>query len=907
MSGRILIVLSMERLSVSAEIDAHVTPDRFAPPRIGSRYIPRTDLLKKLWRDRHAKLTLVTGSPGFGKTSLLAQWRQELMKQGSRICWLSLSADEDGLAPFTAHCLAAMEQLGVPFDEDLLLISEGSGQIDRAVAAMVNALAAQDDDLYLLVDDYHCIQDPRVHRFLQKLIDHNPGNLHVTLASRAIPPLSLAKLRVMGQVAEIECADLPFSLTETRSFLSHSLGSAKLSAGQSMEIHNLTKGWPASLQLLSIMLKQKPAGEIDIAEMDWGASDLHTYLTEEVIGSLSPDVAGFMEILSLCRRFNASLARTMTERSDAEAMIARIEQDNLLIVRDESNDRDPWFRFHPMLNDFLRTRLARHPATAIQEFHRRASRWFDARDMIVEAIGHAAQGDDPVFAASVAQRVTPDMWRLSQMGALHRLVNALPLSAIASHPKLLYFCSITLAFVGASAQAAALDSYFPEQQDSTGQFRRTLLQATIALRRDDTDRALGLVDGLVAPDEASSFERHLLVGAQTIGLAGAARFDEAYALVDRHATRLQEPHDGMALLALDGRAMALLLQGRFAEALPLLEDLYQRSLAHDTPGSASGDLLGVNIAYALCELNRLDEARAILANRQQNIRRAFTQFMIFGSLSEVRLERRRSNKDALTAIEAQLETFRSFDLDRGIANLLFLRLEIEIEERSANAARATLRQLSEVQKRNANARGIFTEIRIISHCARARLALFDQQIDAARDEAEAAWPLAEAMDHGRWLVALDLLQARIAEAGGDLDRSQHHFECALARGEKLGLVRTFLDEGEPAARLLGKISAAKQRDATMVAYIGMLRDGFEREQRTSASPRTGSEDTSPLSPREEEIIRLLGANMSNKRIASTIGISIETVKWNLKNIFQKLGVSSRYHAVTWARQHELID
>ncbi len=906
MSNRTIIVAPMESRPASTEAGTTV-PDCFVPPRIGSRYIPRTDLLKKLWRDRHAKLTLVTGSPGFGKTSLLAQWRQELMKQGSRICWLSLSIDEDGLASFAAHCLAALEQLGLQLDEDLLLISEGTGQIDRAIAAIVNALATQDEDLYLLIDDYHCIQDPRAHQFLQKLIDHNPGNLHVTLASRAMPPLSLAKLRVMGQVAEIECADLPFSLTETRSFLRHSLGSAKLSASQSMEIHDLTNGWPASLQLLSIMLKQKPAGEIDIAQMDWESSDLHSYLTKEVVGSLSPDVAEFMEILSLCRRFNTSLAYAMTGRGDAEAMIARIEQDNLLLVRDESNDHEPWFHFHPMLNDFLKARLTRHPAAVIQGFHRHASRWFDAHDMVVEAIGHAAQGDDPAFAASVAQRVTPDMWRLSQMGALHRLVNALPLSAIAPYPKLVYFCSITLAFVGASAQAAALDAYFPEQQDATDRFHRTLLQATIALRRDDTDRALGLVDGLAVPEEASSFERHLIIGAQTIALAGAARFDEAYALVDRYEAQLHEPHDGMALMALDGRAMALLLQGRVAEALPLLEDLYRHSLTHDRRRSASADLLGVNIAYALCELNRLDEARDMLANRQQNIQRAFAQFMIFASLAEARLERRLSNKGALAVVETHLETFRSFGLDRGIANLLLLRLEIEIEERSTNAARATIRQLSEVQKRNANPKGIFAEIGIIGHCARARLALFDQHIDAARDEADAAWTLAEAMDHRRWLVTLDLLQARIAEAGGDLDRSQEHFERALFRGQSLGLVRTFLDEGQAAARLLGKIEPTRKRNTDTIAYIEMLLSAFEHDQPAAPLVQTGSEDASPLSPREEEIIRLLAANMSNKRIASTIGISIETVKWNLKNIFQKLGVSSRYHAVTWARRHGLID
>ena len=47
--------------------------------------------------------------------------------------------------------------------------------------------------------------------------------------------------------------------------------------------------------------------------------------------------------------------------------------------------------------------------------------------------------------------------------------------------------------------------------------------------------------------------------------------------------------------------------------------------------------------------------------------------------------------------------------------------------------------------------------------------------------------------------------------------------------------------------------------------------------------------------------------MSNKRIALTLNITLETVKWNLKSIFGKLGVPSRYDAVMVARKRGLID
>jgi LuxR family maltose regulon positive regulatory protein len=130
--------MSLNRLLVST---------KFAPPRVGSRYIVRSQLLDALQRGKHCKLTLVTGSAGFGKTILLAQWRQELLKTGLPVAWLSLSHDERLLPNFCAHVFDALERLGVPLEDEVLLAGEGIASMDSIVAAIVNGLATIDDDL----------------------------------------------------------------------------------------------------------------------------------------------------------------------------------------------------------------------------------------------------------------------------------------------------------------------------------------------------------------------------------------------------------------------------------------------------------------------------------------------------------------------------------------------------------------------------------------------------------------------------------------------------------------------------------------------------------------------------------------------------------------------------------------
>ena len=58
-----------------------------------------------------------------------------------------------------------------------------------------------------------------------------------------------------------------------------------------------------------------------------------------------------------------------------------------------------------------------------------------------------------------------------------------------------------------------------------------------------------------------------------------------------------------------------------------------------------------------------------------------------------------------------------------------------------------------------------------------------------------------------------------------------------------------------------------------------------------------------LSPREEEVLRLVAAGLANKQIARRLGISERTVKAHLTNVFQALGVSDRTQAALWAKEH----
>lgn len=850
-------------------------------------------------------MLLISGGPGFGKTSLMAQWRQELLKAGYRLCWLTVEPDDKTLSAFAAICFAGLARLGIDIDSTMLPIGEAPGQVDRAVAAIVNALAARGDDIHLLIDDYHHVEDHVAHQFLQRLVDHNPGNLHISLASRATPPLSVARLRVMGLLAEIECHDLPFDLDETREFLARSPGLPRLAAAETARVHELTGGWPASLQLAAAMRRNRPGETVDWNELFWRSSDLPAYLSEEIVAALPPDVTAFMETLGLCRRFNAPLAAALSGRSDAAVLIERIEQENLLIVRDEADTRHPWYRFHPLFADFLRARLARRDAGEVEALHRRASEWFDGQGLIIEAIHHATQGGAPDAAAWIAERSMPSLFRLSHLGALHHIVNAIPRALLTANPRLVYLASLTLALTGAPNQAEAWALQIPAAGGPEAAFRHLLLKTAIAMQRDDTARILELTGVMPEARPASRFEHSILLGFRVTSLAAAGRFEEAYALID-YDPPPPGPADGMELLARGSRCLAMLLQGRVAEALPLAQELYARHEARGGRHSTGADLGAVAVAHALYETGHIDEARALSDNRQHSLKRALPQLMLLSALTEVKLARHDGADDAaLALVETHRERFRGFGFDRGLAHLLAIRIESATRRRDFADARALLEEMREIARRHADAAGLRAEIAIVAGCAGARVALLDRDYPAALVALDRAASVAAGLGRAASLVTIHFLRAEVEESRARSAQALDHVRAGLLRGARLGLVRTIVDEGEPALRLLHRLLAAGNPDAELARYIEQLIGHFADGNGADAPARAAG--TQALTPREAEILRLVAASMSNQQIALAIGISLETVKWNLKNVFQKLGVSDRYDAVTLARKRGLTE
>lgn len=894
-------------------VDKLLIATKFAPPRVGAQFIRRGHLLDHLRNTRRSPLTLVTGSAGFGKTILLAQWRQELTKGGANVSWVSLNRSDKRLPVFSAYLLGALERLGIPVPNEML--EAGSAETIHGLAEqLVSGAASIAQQLYLIIDDYHSVEDRWAHRLIQEIIEHCPDNLHVVIASRTTPPLRIERLRAKGKVAEIGFAELPFSLEETRLFFEQNLRTPRLTADELRSIHDVTQGWPASMQLVTIMLRSRPETRTALRDLGWKSNDLQVYLAEDVLAHLPAELTDFLEQVSPCRRFNAELAARVSQNARAPSLIKRAEDENLLIYRVESDDRSPWYRLHPLFAEFLAARLAQRAPPVVKAVHRRASRWFAEHGLLIEAVRHAIPAGELDFAVEAIEHATPATWTLGHISPMLYLLERLPQETLFAHPRLFLLGCLSFALTARPAKAERWLEQMrgsPAAKNPAVSSGLPLADAAIALQRDDTQRVIDLLEPRHGVPPENRFLRYVYLAALVSAYDGAGRYEDAYRVLDDHPTPAGERDDDMALVVESTRVGALLDAGEVKEAARRGATLLTRSETAHGRRSVCSNLNAAFLSEAYYELDRIGDAREVLANRPGILQSSFPQVMLRAALTRARLDLLQETPDiALAFLQSQTAHYQGLGLDRLVAHMFAERIRILLRKGEQKYAADLAATLDDLGALHGEARGFLAEIPTLAALSRARVALDRHSPEEALRALALARQSAERGGRGKMLVLAKVLSAVALSELGREEEAIEHLLDALRSGLRFGIVRTFLDEGVRVGELLAR-RRGDPRLGELAAYLDGLLERFGAVHLPAAAANSGpgSAANAPagLTPRELEILMLISQAMPNKEIAQTLDITLETVKWNVKNILSKLGVPSRYDARAWARRHGLIE
>jgi len=348
----------------------------------------RESLLQRL--GYRVGLTSVVAPPGFGKSTLLAQWAEADPRP---FAWLSLDPGDNDPVVLWNGIIGAIRTIHPDFGEraEQVLRTPGTGLIEGPLPRLMNELEELGTVIVLVLDDYHWITDPVCHETVEFLVERQPANLSVVVASRMDPALPLARVRARRELLELRAADLSFSLEETEKLLNGILG-LDLDRGSLDALQTRTEGWPAGLYLAYLSLRDSPDRETFIAEFSGSSRHVADYLSEVVLESLDEPTRDFLITTSILDRLSGPLCDAVTGRDDSADFLARLERSNSFLI--PLDDHREWYRYHRLFSELLHDDLHRRDVHRIPELHRRASEWFAGVGDVGEAIRHATEAGD---------------------------------------------------------------------------------------------------------------------------------------------------------------------------------------------------------------------------------------------------------------------------------------------------------------------------------------------------------------------------------------------------------------------------------------------------------------------------------------------------------------------------------
>lgn len=894
-------------------------------PRPGT--VLRHQLFARLSEGLARKLTLIAAPAGSGKTTLVSAWAAAANLPAA---WLSLDPDDGEPIRFLSYVLAALQTVRPDFGSTIVaaLQSPQPPPVEILLADVLNALAALPEQLILVLDDYHVIDSDQVDRALAFLVAHLPPQLHLVIVTREDPALPLAQLRARDQLTELRVSELRFSHTEADALLSQTEG-LSLPADVVAVLTSRTEGWAAGLHLAALSLRGHQDAAGFVHSFSGSQHFVLDYLLEEVLQQQPTRLHQFLLRTSVLDRLCGPLCDAVLAMpvGTGQATLEAIERANLFLV--PLDDRRCWYRYHHLFGELLRQRLLQEAAMdagAIATLHLRASGWYEAQGLMLEALHHAAASANPARVAALAERAWAQMDSSFQSFAWCRWVGQLSEEVLRVRPVLCTQYAWALMDTGqteaseawlrhAERWLSAADSTGAASHDEVASMVVVVsellpsLPARIAAARAYLAQSRG--DFVAAQQYAAtsrdlSAETEPLLHAQATVLAGMSQWatgtlEAAYSAFAAWVEQTRAAGN-LAFALASGFYLAeiRLAQGQLREAARLYRQFLNLVPAdHEALRMAAPHL---HLGLAMIAHEQGDARAATLhlrTSKEQGEQAALIDWPFRWCLAQARIEESSGNwETALDLLDAAEQRYLPNPVP-DLRPVAALKARVYLRQGDLTAATAWVAACGVTTTDALSYRREFEHMTL----ARVLIARYRRE-HVASDPHDVldllARLLAAAEAGGRIGSQIEalLLQSLAHEALDDSGQARIPLQRALALAEPEGYVRLFADEGAPLARLL-----ERERDASggMQTYLHRLQAALATRLTAHPTSLDLHPAAEPLTAREREVLRLIAEGLSNQELAARLHLSPQTVKVHTRNIYSKLGVASRTQAVARGR------
>jgi LuxR family maltose regulon positive regulatory protein len=881
-------------------------------PSTDPNLVPRPHLYERLDEALTRKLTLVSAPTGFGKSTLVADW---LSANEFCTAWLALDQGDNDPVRFWAYLIAAFQtihqEIGVEARQ--IVNAPRLRSTEPVSISLINDISLLSQDIILVLDDYHLIEEGQVHESLSYLLEHQPQNLHLILITRVDPLIPLARLRAQGQLNEIRAEELQFSTAEAKTLLNEKMG-LNLKPEQIELLNTRTESWVVGLQLAALSLKGHSDHESFIEMFTGGHQFILDYLTEEVLDTLPEAQREFLLRTSILERFCDSLCKAVTGDPSSQQLLEEIRKSNLFLIPLDNEGR--WFRYQHLFAEVLNVLLERYHPDELSALHLRAAAWFEREGYPGEAVDHALHSGDMVRARELVLKHWLLVLHRGEIATVLRWLDALPESEETDPYVPLAKCwalfiSWQNSAIGPQLERAT-DAYeFLVDKGSLHGEQKEEVAAQLAMMRSVLARERGEHAKSVAHAEEAArlVPSDMVEGIGTAwnmlaaARAGAGDFGGAIEAYESGiALAYEEGNLVGAYMCSYGQAMYMLIQGQLNEAEELCRQTIDRAVREGHGDFPAAGALHIAMARIEMERGHLDEAEAYL-NTGLRIARpgGFGETERTGRYLRAHIASIRG--DLATAVDVFVETARIINAmdepyQTGELNREWALLCIQTGD--LDAARKKLHLLDEAIAAIGHGNLLLWRGSLVP-----RLLCAEERYEEALTALEEPIARAQAGHSNGQMIRLLALQAIALDALGESKLARFALHKGLALGAPGGYIWQWLSAGSGIEPLLRNLRAERDCPEGFRPYLDSLLDACQEIFGESKQP-TPREQPDLLTPRELDILRLICEGYSNPEIANKLVVTLNTVKKHTSNIYGKLGVRSRTQAIARANELNLL-
>ncbi len=893
--------LENESFTSESRIDTSFLPlTKVNVPVLPRQLVARPRLTQRI----NTPLTVIYAPSGFGKSTLLNDWKQTC---GHPVAWLSLDESDNDIVRFWYSVTMSLQTVNPEFGKDLpsYLSTASPIQPTEIVSRLTNDIVRCQDTyprFGLVLDDFHRINRTEIYDSVQAWLEHLPPNMQLILLGHTNPPLSLGHLRAKGLLTELDANDLRFTLEEGIDYLRQYQQELSVAYDDLVKLVKHTEGWAAGLTLTALALNKQENHREFVDTFSGAHIYMREYFMETVLQRSNPDVQTFLLKTAILKHLTGSLCDAVTGLGGGEDMLMRLWHENLFIVKLEEQG---WYRYHDLFAEMLLSQLQIRYPNEVPELHKRAANWYRARYVPADAIYHLLAIEAWEEAALLIEEMA--LRELEQYGEDSRLLRwlqELPTNVVQKH-KTLLFVYLRLALVALPKQKV---------ERFINQIETSLSSKLIAQQTQDEHDVLVEIQHIRHVwEQGNRFTPPSQNGggndARWELLDGMHLLSQAY---DPHAGTLEheiadllykaQVQRNLFVILMAGGVLTrrLFVNGQLRRGEKIARQLLEQTLAQrgKLPEPASIALSTLSQIYL--ERNELGLAQKYLSQAMEvDPNPTSTNMLVQAAIQRIEILITQGN---FTEALANIHSIRDLHLRRPSGawtdqDLHAYEAFIFIRKGDVLSAEQTLNELADIEEHG------------LSQLVRAEVLLAKNQGDAAEKQISA---VISQYPHG--ILSVPLMRPRIVLAKALFD--QHKINQAiqimkeairLAASEQF--YRPFLESSTLCMPLLslmlqtenmtGETQAFIKHVMRLSNYIGSTLQISQAEiEQLSAS--------ASISPREQEVLRLMSAGCSNREMAMRLSISESTVKTHVGNIYYKLNVNSRVQAITYAKELKLV-